>query len=138
MSGKICSGKSCGRGLVLGAILALAAGGIARTIYLYPPDQFSFYPRCMFNAMTGLECPSCGGLRAAHELLHGHFMAALALNPLLVIGGPVLLLAGCIRFWAWVSGRPWCFIPKNPVWIWVLLAGIGLFGVGRNLLRFFP
>jgi hypothetical protein len=37
----------------------------------------------------GAPCPGCGSLRAAHQLLHGHFQEAWALNPTLMIVGPL-------------------------------------------------
>jgi O-antigen ligase len=65
-------------------------------LYFFPPAETRFYPRCIFHAVTGLECPGCGSLRAAHSVLHGDFAMAFRLNPLLFI---LLPLAGL----AWVS-----------------------------------
>src|SRR5437899_5204354 len=62
--------------------------GVAVILYFFNPSQFGFYPSCMFRRVTGLLCPGCGSLRAAHELLHGHLGTALRLNALFVLGLP--------------------------------------------------
>jgi len=43
----------------------------------FSPQEYSFYPRCPFYALTGHYCPGCGATRAIAELLHGHVAAAL-------------------------------------------------------------
>jgi Protein of unknown function (DUF2752) len=108
------------------------AGGSA-ILYFFPPEKHSFYPRCLLNAATGLECPGCGGLRAAHQLLHGHLAAAFALNPLLVTGLPVLGLFLTGRLAARATGRDWLKPFRHVGWIWFLVGVILVFGVGRNL-----
>ena len=54
-------------------------------IFAVDPAQSKVFPPCPFKALTGLYCPGCGSLRAAHQLFHGHFLAAVRLNPLMVI-----------------------------------------------------
>ena len=49
-------------------------------------------PLCPFKALTGWDCPACGGLRMTHDLLHGDFAAAVADNVFLLVGIPVLAL----------------------------------------------
>jgi len=61
-------------------------------LFCYPPDQYSFYPRCLFHSLTGLQCPGCGGLRATHYLLHGDVASAFRLNQLFVLLLPFMLL----------------------------------------------
>ena len=39
-------------------------------------------PRCVFKAVTGLPCPSCGVTRAIIALSRGQFARALFMNPL--------------------------------------------------------
>lgn len=58
-------------------------------LFLFDPATSSFYPPCLFKTVLGVPCPGCGSLRAAHQLLHGHFAAAWALNPALMIVGPL-------------------------------------------------
>lgn len=71
-------------GLILGTA-ALAAA----VLFLFDPATAGFYPPCLFRTVLGAQCPGCGSLRAAHQLLHGNFAAAWALNPALMIVGPV-------------------------------------------------
>lgn len=72
-------------------ILLVLTVGIALTVYtLYDPAGHSFFPKCMFKAATGLDCPGCGSQRAFHALLHGEVRAALGYNPLAVAAIPLI------------------------------------------------
>ena len=95
-------------------------------LYSFPPAETRFYPRCIFHVVTGLECPGCGSLRAAHSVLHGDFATAFRLNPLLFV---LLPLAGltCVVY------RPAGLSAIPAKWIWALLGVIIAFGVLRNL-----
>ena len=66
--------------LFAAAAAALAVG----LLYAYDPAATTWFPSCPFRALTGLLCPLCGTLRAAHAVLHGHLVAAFLLNPLVV------------------------------------------------------
>ena len=114
-------------------LAALGALGVAAVLYWFPPDKTPLYPRCMFHAMTGLDCPGCGGLRATHQLLHGHVRAAFALNPLLVLILPLtgwFALAGLLQA---TTGRTLPHPFKHRAWVWALLALVVVSGVARNL-----
>ncbi len=56
-------------------------------LYAFDPGATSAYPSCPFRSLTGLLCPLCGGLRAAHALLHGRVIDAVVLNPFLFVAG---------------------------------------------------
>lgn len=43
-------------------------------------------PRCVFHALTGIPCVTCGATRAFRCLLNGDFPGAFAWNPLVSIG----------------------------------------------------
>lgn len=58
--------------------------------YKYNPAE-SLYPPCPFYYLTGLYCPGCGSSRAVHNLLHGRFLKALDLNPLMVLSIPFVV-----------------------------------------------
>ena len=60
-------------------------------LFVFEPGRTGFFPICLFRALTGFTCPGCGSTRALHQLLHGHFLEAFTLNPLLLIGLPFLL-----------------------------------------------
>lgn len=79
-----------------------------------------------FHALTGWDCPACGGQRALHSLLHGRFGEALRFNPFLVVAVPYLLAV------AWTSlddGRR----PAAPPDRAAPLAGLGLLRAVRRL-----
>ncbi|HXG48326.1 MAG TPA: DUF2752 domain-containing protein, partial [Methylomirabilota bacterium] len=74
-------------------LVALALGASALVVlYSVPPQQSSLYPRCLLHQWTGWQCPGCGGLRAAHELLHGRVLQAFHLNALCVLALPIASL----------------------------------------------
>jgi hypothetical protein len=101
-------------------------------LFLFEPGRYNFYPRCLFHKTTGLLCPGCGSLRAVHQLLHGHLIAAFHFNAMLVMSLPVGI---------WLLGR-WVIRERNgqacqfefhPAWLWGSLAIGVLFGIVRNL-----
>jgi hypothetical protein len=94
------------------AVVGVAvAAATAVLLYSYDPASLSGLPLCPLRALTGLLCPLCGGLRAAHALMHGRMLEAVALNPFLFAAG---------------SLGP--FLPVR----WTM-AGAVLFMAGRNL-----
>jgi hypothetical protein len=109
----------------------LAALACAVVLFLYSPREHSFYPVCMFNRFTGLLCPGCGGLRAAHELLHGNVVAAFRHNPLFVASLPVLA-AYLSRLAFRRRGAASASATSTRV-VWCVVAAIVLFGILRNL-----
>ena len=115
------------------AWLLAACVVIAAVLFLFDPAQHSFYPRCTLKALTGLDCPGCGGLRATHQLLHGNIAAAFRLNPLLVTLGP---LAGAWLLRAGARGirrREFPQLRIAPPVAWLLFAGALAFSIFRNL-----
>ena len=113
-------------------LVLLALAGLA-VLLVWDPSKSAVFPPCPFHALTGLHCPGCGTLRALHQLLHGNLLAALGLNPLMVLCLPFIaysLLSGLVRI---VSGRrlPAVFVPAG--WIWTLLGVIVLFWILRNV-----
>jgi len=46
----------------------------------------------------GAQCPGCGSLRAAHQLLHGNLQQAWALNKPLIIGLPLAAAISLFTF----------------------------------------
>jgi Protein of unknown function (DUF2752) len=72
---------------------AIAAGLLAGSavLYTFPPTEHGFYPRCIFHALTGWQCPGCGGTRALYQLLHLHVGEALRYNALVTVAAPLAL-----------------------------------------------
>jgi len=81
------------------APLAVLASGAAAAAWLLAQDPHEpghLFPRCPFRALTGLQCPGCGGTRVAYDLLHLDLAAAWRDNALLLLVAPAAL---------WVLGR---------------------------------
>lgn len=77
--------------------LAVAAGvlaAVAADVAFDPAHRH--VPLCPFRAVTGLDCPLCGGLRAVAALARGQWQTALRDNLLVVLAvlPAVVLLAG--------------------------------------------
>lgn len=73
---------------------AVAGGVLAATAYvaLVDPGEPGHYPLCPLKAVTGLDCPACGGLRSVHALSHGDVGAALDQNLAVVLLLPVAVV----------------------------------------------
>jgi hypothetical protein len=117
------------------AISVAAALGVAAALFLLNPAEHAFYPHCFFHHVTGLHCPGCGGLRAVHQILHGHWLAALHLNALAVLSLPVV--AGLM--WRELAGRRRGTSGRHFIggwWIWCFVGILLVFTVLRNLPAF--
>jgi len=113
--------------------LALAATPCLVLLLVRNPADSGLFPPCPFRALTGYHCPGCGTLRALHQLLNGHLLAAIDYNPLTIFFLPFVVYA---LFAAMVEGiwgpkLPTVFIPAG--WIWTLLVAVVAFAVLRNL-----
>jgi hypothetical protein len=75
-----------------------AAAATAAALFFFDPATTSFYPPCLFKTVLGMQCPGCGSLRAAHQLLHGNVEAAWALNKPVVLALPLALAAASLSF----------------------------------------
>jgi hypothetical protein len=120
-----------------GLIAMLAASTAALVVLrVFDPATSGAFPPCPLHFLTGWYCPGCGSLRAFHQLLHGHFGAAFALNPLAVLALPFLGYGGA-SYAAWVlRGR---YLPRLflPAWtIRTVAVGIVAFGIVRNIPAF--
>ena len=118
--------------------IALIAGvsslllGISLVLYFFDPTTYhAFYPRCLFHQMTGMFCPGCGSLRAAHQLLHGRLVSALHFNALLVLSLPLGVWMAARQGLARLGGRPPTDLFQT-VMLWTGLVVVVLFGLLRN------
>lgn len=108
------------------------AAAFAALLFFFPPSQFSFYPRCLFHAVTGWDCPGCGSLRSAHQLLHGNFKMAFALNPLFVLGIPLFAFLAAQPFVRGTRPATLARTLAQPRLLWPLVAIAIAFGIFRN------
>jgi hypothetical protein len=116
---------------VLIAMLALTAAVVV--LFFFDPSTAGFFPVCAFHELTGWQCPGCGGLRAVHQLCHGHIAAAWDLNPFLVGLLPVALWLGVREAARIFTGREWPGLVTRPICAWLLTAALVLFGILRNV-----
>jgi hypothetical protein len=72
-------------------VIAGAATAGCAVLYRFSPTENGFYPLCPFHALTGLQCPGCGGTRAMYQMLHLHFDRAFHLNAMVTVLGPFAL-----------------------------------------------
>ncbi len=85
--------RAAGRSRLLLGVTGCALG-IGYLVVVDPHDPDAVMPRCPTKIVTGLDCPACGGLRLAHDLLHGHARAAVHDNPFVLLCSPVLMYLG--------------------------------------------
>lgn len=77
----------------------VAGAGALAYIGLVDPHRPGFlFPGCPFKALTGLDCPACGGLRMTHDLLNGDLAAAVIDNVFLLVALPVLAVWLVVRW----------------------------------------
>jgi len=112
---------------------AMAGLAAAAILYAFNPAESSFFPPCLFHALTGLHCPGCGSMRGLHQLLHGNLTAALGMNALMVLSLPFLAYWALCGAVCELCGRRWPRLRLSPPWSWALIAGIVVFWVLRNV-----
>ncbi|MEZ4387537.1 MAG: DUF2752 domain-containing protein [Candidatus Krumholzibacteriia bacterium] len=61
---------------------------------------------CPLLALSGVRCPTCGATRALGDLAHGHWLAAVQQNPLVVIAASSLCTLGLVAA-AMTAVRRW-------------------------------
>jgi hypothetical protein len=73
-------------------------GSLAYVGFGDPHSQHFVFPVCPFKALTGWNCPACGGLRMTHDVLHGELGAAVVDNVFLLVGLPMLAVWLLVRW----------------------------------------
>jgi hypothetical protein len=79
-------------------------------------------PGCSLRTSTGVPCPTCGTTAAAGALLEGRLLDALALNPLVVLGGAALFLWAAVSALTAVLGLPGPRLHMGRRAVWTLAA----------------
>lgn len=74
------------------AVAAMAGAGVWLLRMFDPNAPGNVFLPCLFRQFTGWYCPGCGTTRALHALVHGDPAEALAMNPLLAVLAPGLLV----------------------------------------------
>jgi hypothetical protein len=105
---------------------AVLVGGLAYVGLGDPHSPGFVFPVCPFKALTGWNCPACGGLRMTHDVLHGDLGAAVVDNVFLLVGLPLLAVWLLVR---WRRGQS---LMPIPVIVVIAMAAI-TWTVVRNL-----
>lgn len=83
---------------------ALAACGCAAVAVWNPADDGVRV--CWSQALFGLDCPLCGGLRVVNSLVRGDWLAAADHNVLLAVAVPVAAVLWAVWLVTGLRGRP--------------------------------
>lgn len=114
----------------VGLLGLVAVGALA---VVDPEQRGALTPTCPFRAVTGLDCPGCGGTRAVYALLQGDLPLALDHNALAILL-TVPLLAAAWGLWLSATlgwrAKPPTLTPRTT---YGLLTVIVVFWVARNL-----
>jgi Protein of unknown function (DUF2752) len=104
-------------------LAAVLGVGLAADVAFDPVHRH--VPLCPFHAVTGWDCPLCGGLRAVDLLAHGDIAGSLRANAVLLVLLPVLAV------WFQIVRQRSITVPR-----WAVTAGVVLlaaFTIMRNL-----
>jgi hypothetical protein len=104
----------------------LLAGALGYVGLVDPHNTNSAYPFCPFKLLTGWNCPFCGGLRMAHDLLHGDLSASINDNIFVLVGIPMLV------GWVLIRRRYGKSVPPIPALLTIAAAAV-VWTVLRNL-----
>ena len=120
----------------LAPVLALGCigGALGYTMFSNPTDGApDAAPTCLLKLTTGLDCPGCGGTRAAWYLMHGDLAAASRHHIVFVFAVPFLIYL----YVAWAVkaafGKQLPTLRISPLTIGVFLGVWFAFSVLRNL-----
>lgn len=123
------------RRMVAPLAAAGAVGALTLALHVRDPHTSGSWGLCPFRALTGLDCPGCGGLRAVNDLGNLDVVSAASSNLLLVLAIPLL-----VALWVAWARRAWRDGgPAGPPARHRLLLGQGalvlmaVFTVTRNL-----
>jgi len=98
-------------------LTAAAAAAGAAALYRFSPQEYSFYPRCPFFALTHHYCPGCGATRAIAQLLHGNLAAALHFNAAVTVLLPFVGAYLATAYWTALKRNRFEW-PGIPAWTW--------------------
>lgn len=113
-------------------LATVAALGGCVAVNLVDPNEPGALGLCPFTALTGLDCPGCGTLRATRALTRGDLLRAADHNLLFVLLVP-LLLWGLVAWWRHERGRR-AATPRVPTALATAVAvAVPGWWVARNL-----
>lgn len=102
--------------------------------YAFFNSRYGFSIPCLFNKITGLQCPGCGVTRMCISLLNFDFRSAFKYNPVIfcfIPAGLYLLFIGIFRYIRY--GVNHFSKSENNLMIFMIAVFI-IFGVIRNFI----
>jgi hypothetical protein len=117
--------------LAVGTTIALGSACLY-TFLVDPNNPSNAYPQCPLKAITGIDCPGCGGLRATNALLHGDILGAADHNILALVLLPIM----AYMFARWVLAAFDVTIPTISwprAFMWITPVMLVVFTVARNI-----
>ena len=110
------------RRIILTGIAIAGTATVVVLLYLFPPEEFPYWPKCLLYQTTGLYCPGCGCTRALAALLHGDIHKCFTSNILFI---PSILVAVILLLFPKLM--------KIRCLIWSIITIVVLFFILRNL-----
>lgn len=114
------------------ALVGLSVVGLSY-VAIVDPGRPNLVPGCAFKAVTGLDCPGCGGTRAAHALLHGDIGNAINHNVLATVAMVVTVVWLATNFVLRKFGREPIRFRMTTGWGIALAVLVGAFWILRNV-----
>ena len=122
-------------------VLTVGVAGLSAALVIAAVDpNDGHYPACPTQALLGVDCPGCGGLRSAHALVRGDIATAADHNIAALIVIPLAVAA--YLWWLRRTWRGWSpdlsmaqFRRRNRILLAGVLALIG-FGIARNFIPY--
>ncbi len=102
-----------------------------------------FHMPCLFNLITGLYCPGCGGTRAAVYLLRGHPVQSFVYHPLVLYTVLVVAAEAITALAAKKTGKAGYYLGHENLFIYIgagiilvnwIVKNVLLVGFGIDLL----
>ena len=124
--------------LPVGALLFACILFIPLGAYYVDSGAFTF-SECGIKASFGIPCLSCGATRATLHLLHGDFVDAIQMQPLVISLYALIVVWGSASLWAMRRNRTYfpelsvkegvsfvalCVVVVLGNWVYLLKAGI--------------
>ncbi len=116
-----------------GTAVITAAVFFILVLYIWNPEILHYYPPCLFQSVTGLLCPGCGGMRGTHNLLHLHFAEAYHYNPFVFVSTPLIVYAVVYYAALLLFNKQLPKVPVNGLTIGIVSAAVLIFWILRNL-----
>ncbi len=120
------------------ATIGVVAAGATALLAVGNPNT-THIPLCPLKALTGLDCPFCGSLRAVHSLTHLRLGEALDHNLIFTVAAPFLVAAWVVWLTRSIrgTGPDGRAKPELPRWAMAaLVVVVAAFGVARNVPAF--